>query len=280
MLKNQKKHPNITIIVNTCDRFEDCWMPFFKLMEKFWPECQYPIVLTTFNKKYNYNGNLNIKSLQANQYYEDEPAWSEILLHSLKKLPENDVVLLMLDDFFISDYVDDKSISKCYEIMKDNNYSNITLTNHDKKRSFESTDNPMISRVKQKSKYRVTTSPALWKVSSLKKYLISDENPWMFELFGTIRSHKIKDDFFRFNEECLTPGFKEIIPYFEGEEGDTGIVKGKWQRGIEPLFDSINIVIDYSKRGYYKTKNPLKKKIDTLFKLIKHPKQIIRAVFS
>ena len=278
-MKNKNKS-NITIIVNTCDHFDDCWDPFFKLFEKFWPKCRYPIVLTTFNKKYNYDGNLNIKNLKANQYYSNEPPWSEILLHTLNKLPDDGIVLLMLDDFFISDYVDDETIRKCYEIMKDNNYSNITLTNHDKKRTFEPTDNPMISRIKQKSKYRITTSPALWKVSSLKKYLISDENPWMFELFGTIRSHKIKDYFFRFNEECLNPGFKEVIPYFEGKEGDTGIVKGKWQRGIEPLFDSVNIVIDFSKRGYYKTKNPLKKKIDTLLKLIKHPKQIIRAVFS
>ena len=87
------------------------------------------------------------------------------------------------------------------------------------------------------------------------------------------------DSFFRFNEKCLNPGFKEVIPYFEGKEGDTGIVKGKWQKGIEPLFDNLNIDIDFSKRGYYQTKNPLMKKIDTLLKIIKYPKQLIRAFF-
>ena len=50
---------NITIIVNTCDRFEDCWNPFFILLEKFWTNCQHPIILTTFDKKYDYSGNLN-----------------------------------------------------------------------------------------------------------------------------------------------------------------------------------------------------------------------------
>lgn len=278
-MENQDKSPNITIIVNTCDHFEDCWNPFFTLFEKFWPACQYPIILTTYKKEYNYNGKLNITSLRANQYYDKEPPWSEILLQTLKKIPDTDIVLLMLDDFFISDFVDEKTIEKCYKIIKVSNYSNITLTNHDKTRSFESTDNPMISKVKQKSKYRITTSPALWKASALKKYLISDENPWMFELFGTLRSHRIKDSFFRFNEQCLTPGFKEVIPYFEGEEGDTGIVKGKWQKGIEPLFNSLNIDIDFSKRGFYDTKNPLKKKIDTLLKIIRHPKQLIRSFF-
>lgn len=159
--------------------------------------------------------------------------------------------------------------------MKENNYSNITLTNHDTKRSFESTTNPMISKINQKSKYRITTSPALWRVSALKRYLFDDENIWMFELFGTVRSHKIKDSFFRFNEECLSPGFKEVIPYFEGAD-DTGIVKGQWQKGIEKLFENENIDIDFSERGYYKSTTVLEKKFDTILKLIKHPKQLIR----
>tara|TARA_B100000427_G_C15424288_1_gene557819 strand:+ start:174 stop:1007 length:834 start_codon:yes stop_codon:yes gene_type:complete len=268
---------NITIIVNTCDRFEDCWNPFFILLEKFWTNCQHPIILTTFDKKYNYSGNLNIKSLQASKHYHNEPSWCGILLHTINKLSDDDIVLLMLDDFFISDYIDSKTISKCYKIMKENNYSNITLTNHDTKRSFESTKNPMISQINQKSKYRITTSPALWKVSALKRYLFDDENIWMFELFGTARSHKIKDSFFRFNEECLSPGFKEVIPYFQGDD-DTGIVKGKWQKGIEKLFKNENINIDFSKRGYYKSKTVLEKKIDTILKIIKHPKQLIRAI--
>jgi hypothetical protein len=275
MIKPRHKE-NITIIVNTCDRFEDCWNPFFILLEKFWPDCQYPIILTTFDKKYDYSGNLNIQSLAASKHYKDEPSWCEILLYTLNNLSDDDTILLMLDDFFISDYVDSKVISKCYKIMNENNYSNITLTNHDTKRSFELTNNPMISQINQKSKYRITTSPALWKVSALKRYLFDDENIWMFELFGTTRSHKIKDSFFRFNEKCLSPGFKEVIPYFQGDD-DTGIVKGQWQKGIEKLFKGENIDIDFSRRGYYKSKTVLEKKIDTILKIIKHPKQLIRA---
>jgi hypothetical protein len=276
MIKPRHKE-NITIIVNTCDRFEDCWNPFFILLEKFWPDCQYPIILTTFDKKYDYSGNLNIQSLAASKHYKDEPSWCEILLYTLNNLSDDDTILLMLDDFFISDYVDSKVISKCYKIMNENNYSNITLTNHDTKRSFELTNNPMISQINQKSKYRITTSPALWKVSALKRYLFDDENIWMFELFGTTRSHKIKDSFFRFNEKCLSPGFKEVIPYFQGDD-DTGIVKGQWQKGIEKLFKGENIDIDFSRRGYYKSKTVLEKKIDTILKIIKHPKQLIRAI--
>ena len=188
----------------------------------------------------------------------------------------------MLDDYFISDYVDYESINKCYDIMQENKYSNITLTNHDKKRTYKKTNSKLISKIDQKSKYRVTTSPALWRVSSLRKYLISDENPWMFELFGTIRSRKIKDSFYRFNEEALNPGFEEVVPYFQTANLDTAIVQGKWQIGVDKFFKELNIEIDFNERGFYKTTkpNPVLRKIETILTIIKYPKQIFRALFS
>ena len=42
---------NLTIIVNTCDKYEDAWNPFFRLMEINWPESEnYKIILNTENK--------------------------------------------------------------------------------------------------------------------------------------------------------------------------------------------------------------------------------------
>lgn len=31
---------NYSILVNTCDKFEDCWNPFFKLLSIYWPDYQ------------------------------------------------------------------------------------------------------------------------------------------------------------------------------------------------------------------------------------------------
>jgi hypothetical protein len=280
-MKNNRKR-DITIIVMTCDIFEDCWHPFFSCFKKFWPNCEYPIVLANFEKRYINQTKLDISNLNASKFYESIPSWSEIFLRSIKNLSDDSIILLMLDDYFISDYVDYESINKCYDIMQEYKYSNITLTNHDKKRTYKKTNNELISKIDQKSKYRVSTSPALWRVSSLRKYLISDENPWMFELFGTIRSHKIKDSFYRFNEKALTPGFKEVVPYFQTAHLDTAIVQGKWQIGVDKFFKKLNIDIDFSERGFYKTikPNPILRKIETILTIIKHPKQIIRALFS
>lgn len=44
---------NLTIIVNSCDKYEDAWNPFFKLMEIHWPKSdKYQIILNTENKDY------------------------------------------------------------------------------------------------------------------------------------------------------------------------------------------------------------------------------------
>lgn len=278
MNMDKKRGSDITIIVNTCDKFEDCWDPFFTLFNKFWPNCKFPIILTTYNSKYSFR-NLNIECSQVGRYYSNEPAWSEILLFTLEKYIKTDIVLFLLDDFFISNDVDEKTITNCYNIMLDNDYSNITLTNHDTKRISQPTDNPLISKIHQKSPYRITTSPSLWKTAALKRYLIPDENIWMFEKFGTRRSYKINDSFYKVNQSAINVGFDEVIPYFQGKD-DTGIVKGKWQIGINGLFESVGIKVNYELRGFYKDPSYLLNKFYSAKKFIKHPKQLIRALFS
>ena len=45
---------SVTILVSSCDLYEDAWYPFFKLLKIQWPECeQYRIVLNTETKTYN-----------------------------------------------------------------------------------------------------------------------------------------------------------------------------------------------------------------------------------
>lgn len=40
------------LLVNTCDKFEDCWIPFFSLLKKYWPDCSGKIYLNTEYKSY------------------------------------------------------------------------------------------------------------------------------------------------------------------------------------------------------------------------------------
>ena len=47
------KRNDITILVNSCDLYEDAWYPFFYLLRKHWPACNYNTVLNTETKQYH-----------------------------------------------------------------------------------------------------------------------------------------------------------------------------------------------------------------------------------
>lgn len=264
---------DFTIVVATSDEFEDCWTPFFVLLEKYWPDCHHPIILSTGEKSFVYPG-LDIQSAMAYKRHGDKAAWSQRLLHSLEGV-KTELVLLLLDDFFINGPVDVDTVNACCRIMQEEQYSVITLTNHDTNRRSKPTANPLLDEVEATSPYRLSTSPALWRKTSLMKYLRPNENVWMFEIFGTRRSHKIRDSFYRVNNTQISKGHAEVIPYFQTDAGDTGIIKGGWQHGIEHLFESSGITIDYAQRGYYKKLPSLLNKYYLITKLLQNPRQLV-----
>jgi len=53
---------NFSIFLNSTDSFEDCWLPFFTLIKKFWPNLEYKIYLNTETKEY-YSKGLNISPI-------------------------------------------------------------------------------------------------------------------------------------------------------------------------------------------------------------------------
>lgn len=271
--------PQITLLVATWDGFADCWDPFFKLLKTFWPHCPYPIALTTERKDYSFAG-LDITPCRVNRHRPGRLSWSQVNLLALEHCVQSEVVLFMMDDFFINGPVDQATIDKCLALMDQNDYSCITLTNHDQSRTYHPTDNPLLSRIDDHSPYRITASPALWKKSALLRYLKPEENAWMFEKFGTRRSHRIKDSFYRVNESALSRGHDEAIPYFWTQEGDTGIVKGKWQAGIEALFEGMGVEMDYSIRGYYHRLPWILNKLYLAQKLLENPKATIAGLLG
>lgn len=264
---------DFTIVVATSDEFEDCWTPFFVLLKKYWPDCHHPIILSTGEKSFVYPG-LDIQSAMAYRRRGAKAPWSDRLLHALEGV-KTELVLLLLDDFFINGRVDVETLNECCRIMQAEQYSLITLTNHDTMRRSKPTSNPLLEEIDPKSPYRVSTSPGLWRKASLVSYLRPSENVWMFEIFGTRRSYRIKDSFYRVNDRQITKGHSEVIPYFQTEIGDTGIIKGGWQHGIEPLFESSGISINYAERGYYKNLHSFLNKYYLIRKLLQNPRQLV-----
>lgn len=263
MKKKQEEHRehnrDITIIVASCDEFSDCWEPFFSLLHKYWPNCSYPVILGTQLKAFTYPGLEIVSSQIMKRRFTGELPWSERLLFCLE-LVESEFVIFMLDDYFISGQVDNEIVEHCVQVMKDNHYSHITLTEHGLARPTRACHDPLLLEIESRAKYRVSTAPALWRVDSLRSYLRLNENIWQFEVFGSRRSWRREDTFFALNPDALSNGKEGAIPYFRSHY-NSGIVRGKWQQEIKPFFESHGITIDYSKRGWFKAMPHLASKV-------------------
>lgn len=108
---NSKK---CSLLINTCDNYEDTWIPFFSLLSNYWGECPYSIYLNTEEKNISYN-NLDIEVINHSKNMQ----WSDRLIDSLKKI-KTKYVILMLDDFFINADVNQDKLDQCINWMDQN----------------------------------------------------------------------------------------------------------------------------------------------------------------
>ena len=86
----------------------------------------------------------------------------------------------------------------------------------------------------------------------------------MFEIFGTWRASR-RDDLFLCADHDPERG-GPAIDYLH-----TGIIKGRWLRGIQQVFEANGIEVDYSRRGFYTPKHPLLHKFEVGSRLLERP---------
>lgn len=181
---------NIPLIVSSCDRCSDLWLPFFTLIKKYWPGFDRKVFLCTDSKSFtfeDFNIICPLRMLPGS-------TWSENLM-ALLEIIEEDIVLFMLDDFWLKTPVNVDRLQKYEKIMMDNaNIGFICLI-------FQidpSQDNPISNEYSdfvvygKNTPYRVTTQAGLWRKDYLMSLLRRHESAWWFEMFGSKRSRKSK----------------------------------------------------------------------------------------
>lgn len=259
---------NFAVFVNTTDNFEDCWLPFFTLFKKYWPNYSGKIYLNTETKSYTFDG-LNIVSIKNAQHIAGKPNWPKSFLAALDYM-EEDIILYLQEDYFFKNFVDNDFVKNTVDVMlADNTISCIHLTDQATTGPFiEYAPNNHYKLIAKNAAYRISCQAALWRKKELKKYIRTYETPWQFELIGTQRAkHLYNDTFLIINTQVYGIGKKEIVPYVF-----TGIVKGKWKQEVVSLFDTHNINVNFSKRGFiedapHATKKFTKRTKDYFFKI-------------
>ena len=106
-------------------------------------------------------------------------------------------------------------------------------------------------------------------METLRSYLRSEESGWMFEIYGTWRAHRRDETFLCLKTDQANNG--PALDYLH-----TGIIKGKWLRGIKPVFEANGIEVDYAKRGFYEPKPYLLHKLELARKLLERPGYMLK----
>lgn len=237
----------IGMCVCSCDAYSDIWPIFFRFLEKYWSGISYPIYLNTETKDYFH------KSFQIKMLHDTDIAstWSSRLIHAIKNIKE-EYVLLILDDFFLLSDVQENEIDKCAIALDQN--ENIACFHFCKMNPTEGT---LMSTEFEKFKkrdprwwYWVNFLPALWRKSALLDLLSPYENAWQAEYFGTIRAKLSKYDFY-----TLSDKEKPIIDYNILLSEGYGLCQGKWTVSTKQLFEKEGIDVDMQQRGFCDPKN-------------------------
>lgn len=257
-----------TILVNSSDGFTDCWGPFFTLLQRYWPGCQARILLNTETRDYQHP-ELPVTATRVQGNSPHRLTWSECLSAALDQV-QTPLVLYFQEDYFIRRAVQAGKVEAAVEHMLAHpEVKHIALTGIGSQPPFEPYGDARFQKIRRRARYRVSTQAALWRVQTLKSYLVAEENGWMFEIYGTWRARK-RDELFLCADYSTASGGPAI------EYLHTGIVKGQWLQEIQGDFEANGIDIDYSKRGFYQPKNVLRRKIETGMRLLERPGYLLK----
>ena len=251
-----------TILVNSCDSYEDLWNPFFTLFKKFYPNCPYEIILNTETKHYEHDG-LKIKTFGMHQ---GEKRWGKRFLDHFYKVGTK-YVLIMLDDFFIRDYVKQDVIDRCIELMdEDPMISCFQFNTVEDKNNVTYDKYPIFDLRPKEGLYKLAFQPGVWRVSDLKRYIFPEESPWDIEEYANIRTYVLDNKFLTLKADA-----EPVFDYGFKLDG-MGVYRGKWvEHDVRPVFEANGIDVDFSKRGFYHKEHAKK---DIIHKIFRAPNSI------
>lgn len=232
----------MAVFVNSSKGYRDCWFPFFRLLERQWPGCRFPMYLNVEEGRYDHP-TMSVRCLtHAPTPGGIRMPWSDQLLASLDAIPER-YVLYMQEDYFLDAPVDDVRLEQCLTAIVEAGLGCVHLTPYGAHGGSRPAELPFLVDVPRISHYRFSTQAAIWDKAVLASYVRRDESAWETEILGTLRSWSRPTPVRSVDDRRL--GGRSIMSYT-----GTGIIRGKWHPALAPLFQEHGIDVDFSRRGF------------------------------
>lgn len=233
----------VTILVNSCDLYEDTWYPFFKLLQIQWPDCPYRIVLNTETKKYDCPF-MNVETINSGNGL----SWTARLRYALNQI-DSEFVLFFLEDFFLLKPVRTEAFNKALNIIKQNKDVGLihyTPTEKEMPTPKNDLENCFYELPVRKRTLRTRVAVSLFRKDYFLKLLYGDENPWQYERESHIRSMFAGYKIIRQDYSLYPPTFTYCLDHDIG----IGVTSRKWLKNNKQFFESMGIFdVNYDRLG-------------------------------
>lgn len=216
---------DLTIIITSCDKYSELWEPHFKMLFQNWPNINkqhsfIPIYLVSNFKKYNH-------SRITPKLVGNDKSWSDNLIKTLESV-QTKYVLIILEDYIITDPVDEKRLIEIMHLMSASNaaYSELAL---DPNLADNQSDARLGIVIKNRfAESRVSLQTSIWEINTLKYLLEPGESAWDFEILGSIRSRILLNNFYLVTKQ-------PVFQYTNATD------KGKYRRSVIDYLNNHNV---------------------------------------
>lgn len=230
---------DLTVFVNSTDAYRDCWVPFFTLLHRYWPDCRHEIVLNTDREEFVVP-HLPVQSTCVGRSADRTLTWSECTAIALSRI-DTPFVLYMQEDYFIDGPVQSTVIDSLVDRMTAEAIDCVQLYPSTRTAPWVGGDEEL-KIVRKRAPYWVNLQAAIWSTSALASVLRRHESPWQLEYWGSRRRAASRLDIRAYAPERDA----RVVPYER-----TGVVEGRWKRElVVPLFQREGIDVDFSTRGF------------------------------
>lgn len=212
----------LEVIVLTSNAYLRCLPPFAYLFNQFWGKEQAVKVVWYEVRPHNLPANFTNYAIGKQADY----TWSGGLIKFLKDY-EGELILLMLEDYFLDGRVSTKAIQSAWDFMRTQpGIAKIDLTGDRLKVPYEYLSELFIQTTKD-APFQTSLQAAIWRKDFLLRFLDPKENPWQFEKLGTKRviAAREKGEF-----DGLILGFKQPPMSYVNAVGGEGQNSDKWDR--------------------------------------------------
>jgi len=224
-----------SLVVSSCDKFQDVWNIFFTLFFRYWPDCPFPVFLVA---NYRSCADDRVKTILVGE----DRGWASNMRQALAQIPGQYVIYLQ-EDYFLEAKVDTLRIMRLLECMHQRRVGCLRLYPCPGP-DLANGDSEELAGISREAPYRVSLQSAIWDKEVLQSILVDGESGWDMEIQGTERSRALDVPFLSVKRDPVTNRVTDpALPYL-----CTAIVRGRWDRRAVSLCQREGILLDMSKR--------------------------------